>query len=49
MVWTKPKGYSKSKVDWAGDTLIDEASSSHDKEIALEIYFAEHKCLNSGK
>ncbi len=37
MVWTKPKGYSKSKVDWAGDTLISETSSTDEKEKALEI------------
>lgn len=37
MVWIKPKGYSKSKVDWAGDILISETSSSEEKEIALEI------------
>lgn len=37
MVWTKPKGYSKSKVDWAGDILISETSSPQEIEKALEI------------
>ncbi len=37
MAWTQPKGYSKSKVDWAGDILISETSSSKEKEMALEI------------
>ena len=37
MIWTKSKGYSKSKVDLAGDILISETSSSNDKELALEI------------
>jgi len=37
MVWIKPKGYSKSKVDWAGGTLINKTSSNDDKEKALEI------------
>ncbi|MBU1204180.1 MAG: RelA/SpoT domain-containing protein [Nanoarchaeota archaeon] len=37
MVWRKPKGYSKSKVDWTGDVLISETSSVNDKEKALEI------------
>ncbi len=37
MVWTKPKGYSKSKVDCAGDILISETSSPEEKEKALEI------------
>ncbi|GBE19824.1 MAG TPA: (p)ppGpp synthetase [Candidatus Pacearchaeota archaeon] len=37
MGWTKPKGYSRSKVDWAGNILISEASSAEDKEKALEI------------
>jgi ppGpp synthetase/RelA/SpoT-type nucleotidyltranferase len=37
MVWIKPKGYSKSKVDWTGDTLISETSPIEDKEKALKI------------
>jgi ppGpp synthetase/RelA/SpoT-type nucleotidyltranferase len=37
MIWTKPKGYSKSKIDWAGSVLINEASTSQDTEKALEI------------
>ena len=37
MVWTEPKGHSKSKVDWAGDILISETSSSEEKDKALEI------------
>ena len=37
MTWTRPKGYSKSKIDWAGDTLISETSLSQEIEGALEI------------
>ncbi len=37
MVWTKPKGYSKSKVDWAGDILINESSQLKETDSALEI------------
>ena len=37
MVWTKPKGHSKFKVDWAGDILINEISSHEEIEKALEI------------
>jgi len=37
MVWIKPKEYSKSKVDWAGDILINKTSSSDKREKALEI------------
>lgn len=37
MAWTKPKGYSKSKVDWAGDILINETSSAKEKDEALEV------------
>ena len=37
MEWTRPEGYSKSKVDQAGNILISETSSSREKEIALEI------------
>ena len=37
MVWAKPKGYSKSKVNWAGDILISGISSIEEKDKALEI------------
>ena len=37
MVWTKPEGYSKSKVDWAGDILISRTSSMDEKDKALKI------------
>jgi len=37
MAWTKPKGYSKSKVDLAGDILIDTNKSIKEKEKALEV------------
>jgi len=37
VVWTKPKGFSKSKTDWAGKILIDENSSLEEKEKAFEI------------
>lgn len=37
MVWTKPEGYSKSKVDWAGDILISGTSSMDEKDKALKI------------
>ncbi len=37
MVWTKSKGYSKSKVNWAGDILISETSHLKEVERALEI------------
>lgn len=37
MVGIKPKGYSKSKVDWAGSILINKTSSNNEKEKALEI------------
>jgi len=37
MTWIKPKGHSKSKVDWAGDVLINQKSSSDDSVIALGI------------
>ncbi|MBI2105400.1 RelA/SpoT domain-containing protein [Candidatus Woesearchaeota archaeon] len=37
MVWTRPKGYSKSKIDWAGDILISDSSLFEDKNRALEI------------
>jgi ppGpp synthetase/RelA/SpoT-type nucleotidyltranferase len=38
MTWTKPKGHSKSKIDWAGDVLISETSSIENREKALEIF-----------
>lgn len=37
MVWAKPKGYSKSNVDWAGDILISENSSPDEITRALEM------------
>lgn len=37
MVWIRPKGHSKSKIDLAGDILIDESSSPEKKEKYLEI------------
>jgi len=37
MEWTKPEGYSKSKVNWAGDILISETSSKDEKNKALRI------------
>lgn len=37
MAWTKPKGFSRSKVDWAGDILISKSSSFEEKDKALEI------------
>ena len=37
MVWTKSKGFSKSKIDSAGSILINEKSSAEKKEKALEI------------
>ncbi|MDP2673143.1 MAG: (p)ppGpp synthetase, partial [Nanoarchaeota archaeon] len=37
MVWIKPKGHGKSKVDWAGDILIDNKSSKEDINKSLEI------------
>ena len=37
MTWTKPKGYSKSKVDLAGETLISKTSLPEEKDKALEI------------
>jgi ppGpp synthetase/RelA/SpoT-type nucleotidyltranferase len=37
MVWAKPKGYSKSRVDWAGDILLDEKSTSEELDKALTI------------
>ncbi|MEK6908559.1 MAG: RelA/SpoT domain-containing protein [Nanoarchaeota archaeon] len=37
MEWAKPRGYSKSKVDWAGDALISDKSSESDLDKAIEI------------
>src|SRR3989338_2519431 len=37
MTWTKPKGYSKSKVDLAGETLISKTSLPEEKDKALAI------------
>lgn len=37
MGWTKSKGYSKSKIDWAGNILTSETSSPEEIEQALEI------------
>ncbi len=38
MVWVKPTGHSKSKVDWAGNILIKDTSSQQDIEQALEVF-----------
>ena len=37
MAWTKPRGHSKSKIDWAGDILINETSLPQEIESALEM------------
>jgi ppGpp synthetase/RelA/SpoT-type nucleotidyltranferase len=37
MTWATPKGYSKRKIDCAGETLISETSTEKEKEEALEI------------
>jgi len=37
MGWTKPKGYSKSQINWAGEVLISAKSSSDDINKALDI------------
>ena len=37
MVWTRPKGYSRSQVNWAGEVLINKTSSLEDWNKALEI------------
>ncbi len=37
MAWIKPKGFSKSKLDFAGNLLISETSLEKEKEKALEI------------
>ncbi len=37
MKLTTPKGHSKSKIDWAGNTLIREESTPEEKETAIDI------------
>lgn len=37
MAWIKPKGYSKSQIDWAGEILISESPSEADYNNAFEI------------
>lgn len=37
MVWAKPRGYSRSRVNWAGEILISEKSSDEDVKKALDI------------
>ena len=37
MVWIKSKGFSKSKIDFSGDILISEKSSTKELEEALKI------------
>ena len=37
MVWIKPEGYSRKRVDWAGNILIDKNSSIEEKDEALSI------------
>jgi hypothetical protein len=37
MTWVKPKGYSRGRIDRAGDVLISETSTDLEKEEALEI------------
>ncbi len=37
MIWTKSKGFSKSKIDLAGSVLINEETSTEEKERALEV------------
>lgn len=37
MEWIKPKGHSKSKVDWAGDNLINDSTPFKEKDKALDI------------
>jgi ppGpp synthetase/RelA/SpoT-type nucleotidyltranferase len=37
MEWTKPEGYSKNRVDWAGNILINEISSKEDRNKAISI------------
>jgi len=32
MVWIKSEGYSKKRVDWAGNILIDKNSSEKEKK-----------------
>ena len=37
MEWAKPEGYSKKKVDWAGNILINKTSSEEDRNKAISI------------
>lgn len=37
MKWAKPKEYSKSKIDWAGETLVNKKSSQEERDKALEV------------
>jgi len=37
MTWEKPKGYTRGRIDRAGDVLISDASTEAEKEEALEI------------
>ncbi len=35
MEWAKPEGYSKKRVDWAGNILINKTSSEEDRDKAI--------------
>ena len=37
MTWEKPKGYTRGRIDRAGDILISDVSTEAEKEEALEI------------
>ncbi|HIH47280.1 TPA: RelA/SpoT domain-containing protein [Candidatus Woesearchaeota archaeon] len=37
MKWTKPKGYSNSKVDWAGSVLISDTTDPQETDAALDV------------
>ena len=37
MTWVKPKGHSKSRINWAGDVLINTESTEEEKILAIEI------------
>lgn len=37
MVWATPKGYTKGRIDWAGNVLVNESSSQHEKDEAINI------------
>jgi len=37
MAWAKSEGYSKKRVNWAGNILIDKGSSAEEKNNALQI------------